>query len=77
METEIIPLNAVVDPMLTRAKMQATTLVKTTAFTGSEVLLLTCLNVNAARFCPVWCLYLAQLAPSGETLVSCKSPADA
>ena len=52
MDTEMTPLNAVVDPILMRAKMHAMTLVKATAFTGIDVLLLICFVVNTAHDFP-------------------------
>lgn len=52
MDTEMTPLNAVVDPILMRAKMHAMTLVKATAFTGIDVLSLICFVVNTAHDFP-------------------------
>lgn len=46
METEITPLNALVEPMLISARMAAMKLVNATAFTGIEVLSLSCTRVS-------------------------------
>ena len=77
MDTEMTPLNAVVDPILIRAKMHAMMLVKATAFTGIDVLLLIYFFVNAAHSLSDECFHLAQLAPARKTLIPCECPANA
>ena len=59
METEMTPLNAVVEPMLISASSAATTLVNATAFTGIEVLSLIYNIVSAAHVKTNSCPYLA------------------
>ena len=66
MATEMTPLKATIEPILMRARRQAMTLVKATAYTGIEVLSLTYSDVSTvdqvAKFGP----YLAESAPAGK-----------
>lgn len=77
METDMTPLKAVVEPILTKARRAAMVLVAATAFTGIEVLSLIYCNVNAVLVLSDYSYYLAQLAPPWYTFVSRKGPADA
>jgi hypothetical protein len=49
MATEITPLKAVAEPMLTKERMMAMMVVAATALTGIEVRVLTWISVSSAR----------------------------
>jgi len=76
MATEMTPLKAAMEPMLTRARRQATMLVKATAYTGIDVLSLTYSDVRISWKLTVVHTYLAKRAPSRKTSVTRESPAD-